>query len=617
MKPSLVHAGFRRIYKICVMKTSVLFPVVLLCQLFVLSENYASEAISGGSDASTSQSSDMSLVELWSKAEPTLRVNEDPSFRQFFKNSPLFASPATYAFVRRIIGKQITESAELEFDIGERNVAKAIDAVLGSTAPHSHLLAGLLLLRGAPGLPPNPSEGFARLKQCNETAPAHPEVQREAQFEIGIALASGHGTEKNEEEGLRWIRRAAEKGHDPAVVFLQMRGEKLPSTTSTPTPKLTATPAPDPKAEWSFKPVSLHKDVTIELPDNWTILNDSQKIDVANEAANTLGVSTEATAFAANLYDTNGNTLALLNVRFYDDIDISQQEAANASYSEVQELDNALEEQLMSSLSSFGQRLKQWKGTEKTSIGGATCFVTEYIRTAENDSVGKSVRLVRFFDGSRSFTLTLSYSVSEEAWLRPLCDKIVSSIRIAPNPSSRSSDRGHSFFPQSQRKSSEETRLWPFLMAFLGGLAALAFAALVLSRQGQEPVAIMKAFVSNHPWIFALMILAIVFDAIGIFTVFGMSFAIPSVSLVFYMLGGGALFRFVLARRPMGRLAGWLVPLGLYMGWIFIYATGTLRPYGPATFLMLMCCVAVYRLVQLKTDTNIDGKSASSASPHS
>jgi hypothetical protein len=50
----------------------------------------------------------------------------------------------------------------------------------------------------------------------------------------------------------------------------------------------------------------------------------------------------------------------------------------------------------------------------------------------------------------------------------------------------------------------------------------------------------------------------------------------------------------------MGKLAGWLTPIVLYLGWVFIYAFGTAKAYGPPSFLMLFCCLAVYQVVQSK-----------------
>ncbi len=79
--------------------------------------------------------------------------------------------------------------------------------------------------------------------------------------------------------------------------------------------------------------------------------------------------------------------------------------------------------------------------------------------------------------------------------------------------------------------------------------------------------------------------------------------ALPSFALVFLMLGGGMLFRFVLARKPMGKFAGWLVPLVLYCLWVAVYAFGNEIPYR-LTLLMFFCCVAVYRIVQMKTDSD-------------
>ena len=58
-----------------------------------------------------------------------------------------------------------------------------------------------------------------------------------------------------------------------------------------------------------------------------------------------------------------------------------------------------------------------------------TAFVTEYKRSPIKSNGNFKVRLVRVFNGGKSFTLTVSYREDKEYVLRPICDRIISSLR--------------------------------------------------------------------------------------------------------------------------------------------------------------------------------------------
>ena len=78
----------------------------------------------------------------------------------------------------------------------------------------------------------------------------------------------------------------------------------------------------------NFARVSLPKGVSIELPKNWVVLSGNQRItlDSAVESGLDLsGIEQESSdlPFAANYYDDKGNTLGLLNVRYYPQLGLS------------------------------------------------------------------------------------------------------------------------------------------------------------------------------------------------------------------------------------------------------------------------------------------------------
>ena len=50
-----------------------------------------------------------------------------------------------------------------------------------------------------------------------------------AQYELGVAYSLGFGTEQNDEESMKWYRKAAEQGHKGAIEFLEELRERVPA----------------------------------------------------------------------------------------------------------------------------------------------------------------------------------------------------------------------------------------------------------------------------------------------------------------------------------------------------------------------------------------------------
>ena len=48
-----------------------------------------------------------------------------------------------------------------------------------------------------------------------------------AQYELGVAYSLGFGTEQDDEESMKWYRKAAEQGHQEAIDFLEEMGERV------------------------------------------------------------------------------------------------------------------------------------------------------------------------------------------------------------------------------------------------------------------------------------------------------------------------------------------------------------------------------------------------------
>ncbi len=184
----------------------------------------------------------------------------------------------------------------------------------------------------------------------------------------------------------------------------------------------------------NFVPIRLAHNIQIELPRNWEALSRNQRITLdstvqsRNERAGIFDASSDLN-FGANYYDEAGKTAAIMNVRYYPDLDVSQAEARAAGAADIRELNNALRESIVKAGLINGFSVLVWKGTSKQVINGITAFVTEYKRSQLNNNGNFKVRLVRVFNGKQSFTMTVSYRENQEYLLRPICDRIISSLR--------------------------------------------------------------------------------------------------------------------------------------------------------------------------------------------
>jgi len=186
----------------------------------------------------------------------------------------------------------------------------------------------------------------------------------------------------------------------------------------------------------NFVPVRLPHGVQIELPRNWEAWSKNQRITLDSavqsrmELSETIFDASSDLNFAANYYDDLGKTAAIMNVRYYPNLDVSQTEVRASSLSDISELDNAIRESILESGEINGFSILSWNGTVKKVINGATAFVTEYKRSPLNNNSNFKVRLVRVLNEGESFTMTVSYRENQELLLRPICDRIISSLRI-------------------------------------------------------------------------------------------------------------------------------------------------------------------------------------------
>lgn len=184
----------------------------------------------------------------------------------------------------------------------------------------------------------------------------------------------------------------------------------------------------------SSVPIKLPLGVQMELPRNWHVLARNHLVMLDTVADRTVhrpyfDATSENDGFSAHYYDGAGKLLASLHLGYFKTLDFTQAEARTAPAAEIKELDAFLQSSMAQASRAGNYSITSWHGTQRQTINGFTAFVSEYSRSPLKADGGFRVRLVRVFDGSRSFTLSVSYRENQQAPLRFICDQVIASLR--------------------------------------------------------------------------------------------------------------------------------------------------------------------------------------------
>ncbi len=187
-------------------------------------------------------------------------------------------------------------------------------------------------------------------------------------------------------------------------------------------------------AETNFVTINLPTSVSVDVPRNWVLISNNQRITLDTWVESTFDLAKlpnldSRLPFAANYY-VGGTAVGIINARYYPTMEITQNDVIMANAADVRELDQAIRKSLIQTTENIGLTVTSWEGTEKRTLNGITTFITEYHRKSLKGSGIFRVRLVRVFAGSRSFTLTVSYLESQPL-LRNITDRIISSLTMS------------------------------------------------------------------------------------------------------------------------------------------------------------------------------------------
>ena len=186
-------------------------------------------------------------------------------------------------------------------------------------------------------------------------------------------------------------------------------------------------------ADSNYKTVNLPKGVSIDVPINWQVISNNQRITLDAYVETLFDQLDSEFPFAANYYNDNGEVNALLNLRYYPWIEITQNEVINTTSDEVEYLDSVLHEDISLAMKAVDGKILSWHGTKKQYINGVMTLLTEYRRYSGISMRDARVRLVRVINGNKSFTLTVSYNdmLQSSFMLKGITNRIIESLSVS------------------------------------------------------------------------------------------------------------------------------------------------------------------------------------------
>jgi hypothetical protein len=186
-------------------------------------------------------------------------------------------------------------------------------------------------------------------------------------------------------------------------------------------------------AESYFVTVVLPHGVRVDLPKNWKAVSRNEMVTIGAAIESSLSKVSVVDAssrmdYMANLYDEANKVSSAMNIRYYPEMPVSQETVRAFTLADIQGVDAILHEQVSKGIAAIGATILDWHGTKMVTVNGYATLLTEYKRSPINNNGVFVVRLARVINGSKSFTITVSYRENQNLLLRPICDKIIASI---------------------------------------------------------------------------------------------------------------------------------------------------------------------------------------------
>jgi len=187
-------------------------------------------------------------------------------------------------------------------------------------------------------------------------------------------------------------------------------------------------------ADSNYKTISLPKGVSIDLPINWQVISNNERITLDAYVETLFDPLDSELPFAANYYNDDDEIDALVNIRYYPSEVVTQENVINMFTPDVlRAMDDVLYKSSTLTMKKINGKILSWNGSKKKRIKDTVALVTDYRRSSGLPKSNVRVRLVRVLNGNKSFTLTVSYVDNKKSsfMLKEITNRIIESLSLS------------------------------------------------------------------------------------------------------------------------------------------------------------------------------------------
>jgi len=184
----------------------------------------------------------------------------------------------------------------------------------------------------------------------------------------------------------------------------------------------------------NYKTISLPKGVSIDLPINWQVISNNERITLDAYVETLFDPLDSELPFAANYYNDDDEIDALVNIRYYPSEVVTQENVINMFTPDVlRAMDDVLYKSSTLTMKKINGKILSWNGSKKKRIKDTVALVTDYRRSSGLPKSNVRVRLVRVLNGNKSFTLTVSYVDNKKSsfMLKEITNRIIESLSLS------------------------------------------------------------------------------------------------------------------------------------------------------------------------------------------
>ena len=184
----------------------------------------------------------------------------------------------------------------------------------------------------------------------------------------------------------------------------------------------------------NYKTISLPKGVSIDLPINWQVISNNERITLDAYVETLFDPLDSEFPFAANYYNDDDEIDALVNIRYYPSEVVTQENVINMFTPDVlRAMDDVLYKSSTLTMKKINGKILSWNGSKKKRIKDTVALVTDYRRSSGLPKSNARVRLVRVLNGNKSFTLTVSYADNKKSssMLERITNRIIESLSLS------------------------------------------------------------------------------------------------------------------------------------------------------------------------------------------